>query len=95
MYTPSSQEHSKAVLVDVGKHSRRVTLDNPVMSVLEFGLKTDDIITVTSTKVVVPLPSREFLLRVKTSAWRSELPREGGSLELDGAHFAAPKQVAA
>ncbi len=70
-------EHSKKILEDVGHHSRRVTLDNPVMSVVAFGLKNDDIITVTSTKVVVPLPSRETLLRVKTAAWRSEAPSDG------------------
>jgi hypothetical protein len=42
------------------------------MTVLRFGLKTDDIITVKSTKVVVPQPSRETLLRTRTGAWKSE-----------------------
>ena len=95
VYTPSGQDHAKAVLADVGKFSRRVTLDNPVQSVVAFGLRTDDIITVTSTKVVVPIPSREHLLSVKTSAWKSETPRLTGHGEPDpdGRELTMPKQV--
>jgi hypothetical protein len=46
-----------------------VTLDNPVLPITSF-LKHDDVITVTSTKVVILPPSREALLGVKTSSWK-------------------------
>ena len=46
-----------------------MTLDNPTVPITSF-LKHDDVITVTSTKVVILPPSRETLLRVKSSAWK-------------------------
>lgn len=72
MYAPNSPEHPEAVRADVGAHTKQVKLDNPAMSVKKWGLRTDDIITVRGTAVVVPVPSREDLLLVKTSSWKSD-----------------------
>ena len=55
-----------------------------MLTVKEWGLKSDDVITVKGTYVFVPKPSREHLVTVKTGTWHSEKLAEAGARVLAG-----------